>query len=87
MFGIGGNGRAVIYECGTVEVVSDRGVSSARFESMGEAYHAWLHPFDREGRLAIPGVVEPREAARPLSEDEYALAELLNEADEQAVAA
>ena len=85
IYGIGGNGRAVVYECGTVEVVSDRGVSSAKFDSLAEAFHAWLHPFDREGRLAIPGAVDPREAVRPLSEQEYVLAELVGE--DEAVAA
>ena len=84
MFGCGPNGRITLYDNGTVEIVNDLGVSSARFDSGTAMLHAFWHPFaDESYGLTIPGA-RTREGIRPLTDEEYILAELL---DEEEVAA
>jgi hypothetical protein len=73
-----GSGVATIYAADNgyiVEVTSNKGTTSIEVAEHDEAYHTFLHPFDRESRMSIPGTVDRTEAMRPLSPAEHALLE------------
>jgi hypothetical protein len=88
IYGIG-SGRSNIYEAPAgdgfvIEVVCNKGavsipvnkITCEKFETVeAEAWHTWLHPFDRESRLSIPGS-EPAEFAK-VTLAEYAALELV----------
>lgn len=81
IYGIG-SGVSNIYEAPAgdgfvVEVVCNKGVGRVEVADHDEAWHTWLHPFDRESRLSIPGS-EAAEFAK-ITRDEYAALELVED--------
>jgi hypothetical protein len=87
VYGIG-NGEAFIYGLADgefeIEVVSENGTAAVQVSDEVDAWHAWMHPFDRESRLTIPEKVE---AAAPTAEYHamYAALELAEAGDSDEV--